>query len=58
MRTPRHFLGIFVIALIVPVLMEIRPSRYPPCTARPWRCGSRAAGLEELASEQAASYNS
>ena len=27
----------------------------PPCTARPWRCGSRAAVLEELASEQPAS---
>ena len=57
MRTPRLFLGIFVIALIVPLLMEIRPSRHPPCTARPWpwRCGSRAAVLEELASEQPAS---
>ena len=29
MRTPRLFLGIFVIALIVPLLMEIRPSRHP-----------------------------
>ena len=31
----------------------------PPCTARPWpwRCGSRAAVLEELASEQPASSN-
>ena len=35
MRTPRLFLGIFVIALIVPLLMEIRPSRHPPARQGP-----------------------
>ena len=35
MRTPRLFLGIFVIALIVPLLMEILPSRHPPARQGP-----------------------
>ena len=35
MRTPRLFLGIFVIALIMPLLMEIRPSRHPPARHGP-----------------------
>ena len=40
MRTPSAFLSIFVIALIVPLLVEVRHSRHPPVTATtwPWRC--------------------